>query len=61
MRFKCIITYRTSRSNGLSIWKTQGSGQDHVSYAAKAIDTLRKKQRRQLTVIGLMIHQSDGG
>ena len=59
MHLKCIITYKTSRSREVSSWKTQGSGEDHLSFAAEAISQLRKRQRRQLTIIGVMVHDPD--
>lgn len=60
MRLKAIITYKTSRSREVSIWKTQGHSEDHASFAAEAIAELKKRQRRQLTVVAVMVHAASG-
>ena len=59
MRLKAIITYKTSRSKDVSIWKTQGHGEDHLSFAAEAITQLKKRQRREVTVVGVLVHDPD--
>ena len=59
MRLKCIITYRTSRGSSVSSWRTEGLGTNHVSIAADMIAQLRKRQRRRVTVIGVMVHDRD--
>ncbi len=58
-RFQCIITYRTSRSQEVSSWKSLGRGEDHIAVAADMIARLRRRQRRRLTIIGVMVHDRD--
>lgn len=59
MRFRCIITFRTSRSQYVSTWKTEAQGPDHMTVAAEMIAELRKRQRRRLTIIGVLVHDRD--
>jgi hypothetical protein len=59
MRFKCIITYRSSRRSGVSSWKGEARGSDHVAIAADMIAQLRKRQRRPITIIGVLVHDRD--
>jgi hypothetical protein len=61
MRYRCIVSYRTSRSNTLSIWRTQAVGADVVSAAAAAVTKLRRRVRRPLTVVGIYLHVREGG
>jgi hypothetical protein len=56
MQLKCIITFKTAKHREVSTWKTQGRAGDHLTFAAKAIDELRKRQKRQLTIVGVMVH-----
>lgn len=59
MRLKAVITYKSSRAREVSVFKTQGRGEDHVSFAADAIAQLKKRQRRQLTIVAVMVHDPD--
>lgn len=56
MHLKAVITYKSSRAREVSVFKTQGRGDDHVSFAADAIAQLKKRQRRQLTIVAVMVH-----
>jgi hypothetical protein len=53
MRFKCILSYRTSRSKSISTWRTTSSGGDITAGVANAITELRSRQRRALVVTGV--------
>lgn len=55
MRLNCIITYRSERSKTISTWKTEAHGPDHGSVAADVIARLKKRQRRPLTIVGVMV------
>jgi hypothetical protein len=57
MRAQCIITYKTSRSDGVSSWKASVQGKDHVAIAQEAITKLKRSQRRHLKVIAIMVHE----
>lgn len=59
MRFKCIITFRTSRSQDISTWKAEAHGPDYVTVAADMIEQLRKRQRRRLTIVGVLVHDRE--
>jgi hypothetical protein len=59
MRLKAVITYKSSRAREVSVFKTQGRAEDHVAFAADAIAQLRKRQRRQLTIVSVMVHDPD--
>lgn len=59
MRLKALITYKSSRAREVSVFKTQGRGEDHASFAADAIAQLKKRQRRQLTIVAVMVHDPD--
>ena len=59
MRLKAVITYKSSRAREVSVFKTQGRGEDHLSFAADAIAQLKKRQRRQLTIVAVMVHDPD--
>jgi hypothetical protein len=41
------------------IVEASGQGADHVAIAASMIERLRKRQRRRLTIIGVMVHDKD--
>lgn len=59
MRLKAVITYKSSRAREVSVFKTQGRGEDHLSFAADVIAQLKKRQRRQLTIVAVMVHDPD--
>jgi hypothetical protein len=59
MKAQCIITYQSSRSSRISTWKGNARGADHVAIAAHMIKRLRKRQRRRVTIIGVMVHDKD--
>lgn len=59
MRAQCIITFRTDRTKDLSIWKSTVQGPDHLSIASDAIEQLKKRQRRRVTVVGIMVHTKE--
>ena len=54
-RFRCIVSYRSTRSKGVSTWRTSVRGRDFVSVTADLIARLKRKQRRPLTVVGLYV------
>ena len=55
MRFRCIVSYRTSRSKSISTWRTSAQGTDVVSVTANIIEKLKRRQRRSLTVVGIYV------
>ena len=59
MKAQCIITYQSSRGAKISTWKASAIGADHAAIAATMIERLRKRQRRKLTIIGVMVHDKD--
>ncbi|OGA06197.1 MAG: hypothetical protein A3D95_08850 [Betaproteobacteria bacterium RIFCSPHIGHO2_12_FULL_69_13] len=59
MRAQCIITYQSSRGSRISTWKARAQGADHAAIAANMIERLRRRQRRRLTIIGVMVHDKD--
>ena len=59
MKAQCIITYQSSRASKISSWKTYAWGADHAAIAAHMIGRLRKRQRRRVTIIGVMVHDKD--
>jgi hypothetical protein len=59
MRLKAVITYKSSRAREVSVFRTQGHGEDHVSFAADVIAQLKRRQRRQLTIVSVMVHDPD--
>ena len=59
MNAQCIITYQSSRSSKISTWKASARGPDHVAIAANMIEKLRRRQRRRVTIIGVLVHDRD--
>ena len=59
MNAQCIITYQSSRGSKISSWKASARGTDHPSIAADMIKELRKRQKRRVTIIGVMVHDRD--
>jgi hypothetical protein len=59
MKAQCIITYQSSRGSKISTWKASAQGADHATIVANMIERLRKRQRRRLTIIGVMVHDKD--
>jgi hypothetical protein len=59
MRFGYVITFRTKRSQGVSIWKGEGHGLDHITFANDMIAVLRRRQKRRLEIIGVLVHKRD--
>jgi len=55
MRFRCIVSYRTSRSKSISTWRTSIHGPDLVSVTANIIAELKRRQRRRVTVVGIYL------
>ena len=55
MRFRCIVSYRTSRSKSISTWRTSIQGPDLVSVTANIIAELKRRQRRRVTVVGIYL------
>jgi hypothetical protein len=56
MRFRCIVSFRTTRSKTISTWRTSVHGKDFPSASLKLIETLKRRQRRPLTVVGMYLH-----
>jgi len=59
MKAQCIITYQSSRGSKISSWKASAQGADHAAIAADMIEQLRKRQRRRVTIIGVLVHDKD--
>ena len=59
MNAQCIITYQSSRGSKISTWKAIRRGNDHASIAANMIKELRRRQKRRVTIIGVLIHDRD--
>jgi len=59
MRFKCVITFKSSRNQEISTWNAEARGPDHITVAADMIARLRKRQRRRLTIVGVLVHNRD--
>lgn len=59
MRFRCIVSYRTSRAKSVSTWRTSIQGEDVVAATSKLTEALRRRQRRPVTVIGMYLHAHD--
>lgn len=59
MRFQCIVSYRTTRSKGISSWRTSAQGTDVSSVTANVIEKLKRRQRRALTVVGIYVWLQD--
>lgn len=59
MRFRCIVSYRTTRSKEVSTWRTSVQGRDFVSVTAEIIQQLKRRQRRPLTVIGIYVQAQE--
>ncbi len=55
MRFTCIISYRTSSAKRVSTWRVAARGEDVIAAAADAIQKLKRRQRRPLTVVGIYV------
>lgn len=56
MRYRCIVSYRTSRSKSIGTWRTSIRSRDIVSATANVVADLKRRQRRALTVVGVYIH-----
>jgi hypothetical protein len=56
VRFQCIVSFRSSRSKTISNWRTSSQGDDVVVAAARAIEALKRRQRRVLDVVGIYLH-----
>ena len=55
MRFRCIVSYRTSRSKSILMWRTTTQGKDIGSVVADIIAKLRRRQRRAVSVTGMYV------
>ena len=55
MRFRCIVSYRTSRSKSISTWRTSIQGKDLVSVTGDIVSELKRRQRRRVTVVGIYL------
>lgn len=56
VRFRCIVSYRTSRSRRVSTWRASVSAGDLLAATAEAVKKLKRRQRRSLTVVGMYLH-----
>ena len=61
MRFRCIVSFRTTRSKSISTWRTSVQGKDIALATLKLMDTLKRRQRRPVTVIGMYLHAYASG
>lgn len=59
MRFRCIVSFRTTRGKTISTWRTSVQGKDFASASLKLIETLKRRQRRPLMVIGMYLHAQE--
>ena len=55
MQFRCIVSYRSTRSKSISAWRTSVRGTDVPSVAANVIAKLKRRQRHPLTVVGIYV------
>jgi hypothetical protein len=55
MRFRCIVSYRTSRSKGVSTWRTSIQAADLVAATAKIVADLARRQKRRIEVVGMYL------
>jgi hypothetical protein len=56
VRFRCIVSYRTARSERISTWRTSVRGRDFVAVIADVIEKLKRRQHRPVTVVGMYVH-----
>lgn len=61
MRFRCIVSYRSTRSKSVSTWRTSVQGKDIALATLKLVELLKRRQRRPVTVVGMYLHANDGG
>ena len=59
MWFRCIVSYRSTRSKGISVWRASAQGADVASVAADIIEKLKRRQRRPLTVVGIYVQRQE--
>jgi len=59
MRFRCIVSYRSTRSKSISTWRTSIQGKDISSATMKLVEALKRRQRRPVTVVGMYLHAHD--
>ncbi len=55
MWFRCIVSYRSTGSKSISVWRASAQGADVVSVTADVIKKLKRRQRRPLTIVGLYV------
>jgi hypothetical protein len=55
MWFRCIVSYRSTRSKSISVSRTNAQGTDVLSVTVDIIKKLKRRQRRPLTVVGLYV------
>ncbi len=55
MRFRSIVSYRSTGSKSISTWRTSVQGTDFVSVTADVIKQLKRRQRRPLTIMGIYV------
>lgn len=55
MRYRCIVSYRTSRSKIDSTWRTTIQADDFLAVTTKIVSQLERRHRRKVTVVGLYL------
>jgi len=55
MRFRCILSFRTAGAKKVATWRTDVRQDDLVLATANAIQKLKRRQRRPLTVVGIYV------
>jgi hypothetical protein len=55
MRFQYVVSYRTSRSKGVSVRRASIQSKDFASVTGDIISELKRSQRRNVTVIGMYL------
>ena len=61
MRFRCIVSYRSTRSKSVSTWRTNIQGKDITLATLKLVEQLKRRQRRPVTIVGMYLHAHDAG
>jgi CO dehydrogenase/acetyl-CoA synthase epsilon subunit len=57
MRFRCIVSYRSTRSKSVSTWRTNVQAEDITVATTRLVEKLKRRQRRPITVVGMYMHE----
>ena len=55
MRFHYSVSYRTSRSKGVSVKRAHIKSKDFASVTGDIISELKRRHQRQVTVVGMYL------